>query len=763
MRPTFESLQGPVEAPGDRPLSTVVLSPGREAARQAAALRGGEFVLRSPLNLPALMILLVLGAPGGVAARGAEPQRVLLIHSFGREFAPFDAFSAGFRAELVRQSSGPVDIYEVSLESARFRDPAQEAPFLDYLLALFTQRGPDLVVPIGGPAARFAQRHRPRLFPEVPLLLAATDERHLEAGPVSTRCTTVAVANRPAGILDTILAVLPQTTNVAVVIGSSPLEQFWLGELRDSFGPYTNRIRFDWLNGLSFAQMQQHCATLPPRSAVFFAVLAVDAEGVPYLEQRSLTRLREVANAPLFGLHDTQLGRGIVGGPLMEIEELSRTAARVAVCLLQGENPDTLRVPPQEPGQPQFDWRELHRWGIPEARLPAGSLIRFRQPTAWELYRWRIIAVMSLCLVQALLIVLLVVHRSRRRRAEQSLRESEERLSLAAAGGDLGIWMWDLTHNGVWATANWRRLFGFSPDAKLCYAAVIERIHPHDRDAVEQAVRRAVAVQTDYVGEYRVLLPDGTQRWIAARGRPHPAGGAGQGARMLGAAVDITERRRAEEEARDLSRRLISAQEVERARLARELHDDITQRLARLAIDIASCEHGTSGVGPAETARMVREGLVRLSDDVHALSYRLHPSVLEDLGLAAALKAETERFTRQEGLPVGLRLREVPDDIPHDVALCLFRVAQEALRNAARHARAGRVEVEVRPLDGGLQLAVFDDGCGFHPSLERDRPSLGLASMRERVGLLGGEVEIDSAPGSGTTVLAWVPLAPKTR
>lgn len=709
------------------------------------------------------MILLGSGAWAAVAAQGPEPPRVLLIHSFGREFAPYESFSGIFRTELVRESPVPLDIYEVSLDSARFRETAQEAPFLDYLLGQFSQRGLDLVVPIGGPAARFAQRHRPRLFPDVPLLLAATDQRHLEGEVPATNCAMATVMYQPTRMLDTILEVLPLTTNVAVVIGSSPLEQFWLAELQGSFGAYTNRVRFDWLNGLSFAQMQQHCATLPPRSAVFFALLAVDAEGVPHLEQQSLTRLREVANAPLFGLQDTQLGRGIVGGPLMSIEEVSRTAARVAVRLLQGEDPDTIRLSPQEPGRPQFDWRELHRWGIPEARLPGGSLIRFRQPTAWERYRWRIIAVMSLCLLQAFLIVLLVVHRSRRRRAEQSLRESEERLSLAAAGGDLGIWMWDLTHNGVWATANWRRMFGFSPGAELCYEAVVQRIHPHDRAGVEQAVRRAVAVQTDYVGEYRVLLPDGTQRWIAARGRLHPAGGAGQGARMLGAAVDITERRRAEEEARDLSRRLISAQEVERARLARELHDDITQRLARLAIDIASCEHGTSGVVPEETARLVREGLVRLSDDVHALSYRLHPSVLEDLGLAAALKAETERFTRQEGLPVGLRLREIPDDIPHDVALCLFRVAQEALRNAARHARAGRVEVEVRPLDGGLQLAVCDNGCGFHPSLERDRPSLGLASMRERVGLLGGEVEIDSAPGSGTTVLAWVPLAPKTR
>jgi signal transduction histidine kinase len=222
--------------------------------------------------------------------------------------------------------------------------------------------------------------------------------------------------------------------------------------------------------------------------------------------------------------------------------------------------------------------------------------------------------------------------------------------------------------------------------------------------------------------------------------------------------MNLVKRRRAEEAARDLSGRLINAQEEERARLARELHDDITQRLARLAIDVGRCELGTSEVSLAETTREVREGLAQLSEDVHALSYRLHPSILEDLGLAAALRAEGERFTRRESLPVEVKLHEIQEPMPRDTALCLFRVAQEALRNVARHAHARRVEVSLRGLEGGLQLAVRDDGCGFDPALQRDRPSLGLASMRERVHLLGGELDIDSAPGHGTTIVAWVPL-----
>ena len=150
---------------------------------------------------------------------------------------------------------------------------------------------------------------------------------------------------------------------------------------------------------------------------------------------------------------------------------------------------------------------------------------------------------------------------------------------------------------------------------------------------------------------------------------------------------------------------------------------------------------------------------VKLSEDVHALSYRLHPSVIEDLGLVEALKAECDRVTRSGAVTVQFNASEIPQKLPPDTALCLFRVAQEALRNVVRHAGASSVEVSVSPLDGGLQLAVSDNGTGFDSGRNAERPSLGLASIRERVNLLKGEVDIDSARGHGTTVLAWVPLA----
>ena len=264
--------------------------------------------------------------------------------------------------------------------------------------------------------------------------------------------------------------------------------------------------------------------------------------------------------------------------------------------------------------------------------------------------------------------------------------------------------------------------------------------------------------------EHRLWPGEGSTRWVLARGKALRDAG-GRAIRLVGTLTDVTERRLAEEAVRDLSRRLIVAQEDERARLARELHDDLTQRLARLAIDAGRAGEEGGGSRAEATMRLVREGLVRLSEDVHALSYgfECHPSLLEDLGLAEALQVECDRFGGLSGIAVDLALRNVPQPISPGAAGCRFRVAQEALRNVDRHACARAVEVRLQGLDEVLQLAVQDDGVGFDPAAVRGRRSLGHASMRERIHLAGGELDIESAPGQGTTVVAWIPLAEERR
>ena len=591
---------------------------------------------RLPILVVALL-LIVAPAPAGQA------RRVLFLHSLGPHFSPFNTFAGEMRTRLAREAAEPLDIYEASLEVTRYSELQSDAgPFIDYLLALFNQRGPDLVVTIGAPAARFAQVHRQRLFPATPLLLTGLEERTVDDTMLTPSDAVVTLRLDLPGAIENILRVAPDTRRLFVVIGDSPIERVWAKALRRDLAPFASRLEVEWSDALGFAAIKDRAASLPPGSAVFYGLMFVDAEGTPHEEFQALADLKDASTAPMFGLFDTQLGSGIVGGPLLPVGEVAQAAAEDAAALRGGAAPASLRPPPIAADAPRYDARELARWDIDAALLPPGSLVAFAEPTAWQRYRWQIVLLTGAVAAQAGFIALLLLNR--------------RQLTLSRA-----------------------------------------------------ALRRS------------------------------------------------------EREARDLSGRLIHAQEDERGRLARELHDDMTQRLALLAIDAGQGERKAASEADGATLRGLRVELVRLSEDVHALSYRLHPSTLRDLGLVDALRTECDRFSRLEAIPVRVEARDVPEDLPEDTGLCLFRVAQEALRNVARHARATRVAVSLRREGEALRLTIVDDGQGFDMERGPRKPGLGLASMRERSRLAGGTLHMLSGPGRGTTIQVTAPIGGETR
>jgi len=217
-------------------------------------------------------------------------------------------------------------------------------------------------------------------------------------------------------------------------------------------------------------------------------------------------------------------------------------------------------------------------------------------------------------------------------------------------------------------------------------------------------------------------------------------------------------RRRAEHASSQLGRRLISAQEDERRVLARELHDDLSQRLARLAIDTGYVTANPGSEEAGEVLRNMKPELVRISKDVHAMSYRLHPSLITDLGLVAALQTECERMRRYTYSVIVEHIDEIRVKIPDDLALCIYRITQEALNNAVKYADARIIEVMLKRENNELILTVRDNGIGFDPRQTREQPGIGLSSMRERAELAGVSLEMRSQPGKGTTLSVIVPL-----
>jgi len=347
------------------------------------------------------------------------------------------------------------------------------------------------------------------------------------------------------------------------------------------------------------------------------------------------------------------------------------------------------------------------------------------------------------------------------RQAEDSVRRSEARLASGADLAGLAFYEVDLGRRIAYVDDRFRDICGVPGEREQGLQVVdhwLEHLHPDDRPRVLDMRRQLHDGSRDEISlEYRFLHPVQGQRWIHHLARVARRDATGHATATYGVLNEITTRRRAEDELAHLSRRLIRAQEEERAMIARELHDDVTQRLAVLAIDAGRAELSATAGVQASAMRTLREELVRISEDVHSLAYQLHSSVLEELGLVEALRTACEHLGRRSRVEVSLDLDPKADHVGSDAALCLFRVAQEALNNVARHSEGRVASVSLRLMDGGVVLAVRDGGVGFDPAGPGTRKTLGLASMRERVRLVSGTLDIESAPGHGTSIIAWVP------
>ena len=358
----------------------------------------------------------------------AEPKTIVVLHSYGQNFKPWSEYSKALRQELERRSSWPLIIDDFSVTTARISDENVEREFAEYLSTLFVHRSPDLVVAFGAPGGAFVQRHRD-LFDATPTILTAIDQRRVQQSALSENDTVVAVRQQPLVIFGNILQLLPKTKTIAVVIGNSPNEWFWIGELQRELEPLKGRVTFLYWNDLSFEEVLKRAASLPPNSAIYWNQPQVDVLGAVHEGDRALKDLYAVANAPIFSYDDSFFSGEIVGGPMTSVSDGVRTTADVALRVLGGEKPQGIKSTVLEYGPAKYDWRQLQRWDISESNLPPGSEVYFRQPSVWELYRWHFMFVALLLFLQAALIAGLL--RQRQRRVYAELQAGQRMAELA--------------------------------------------------------------------------------------------------------------------------------------------------------------------------------------------------------------------------------------------------------------------------------------------------------------------------------------------
>jgi signal transduction histidine kinase len=423
---------------------------------------------------------------------------------------------------------------------------------------------------------------------------------------------------------------------------------------------------------------------------------------------------------------------------------------------------------------PMLDWRQLRRRGISEDQAPTGSVIKFKEESYWDLYKWRVIGVISICVVEALLILGLLAQRARRRRVEEDLRDNKDWLNLALSAANMGAWDWRLDTTELTWSDETRQIFDLADRMSgITPEAFIDLIYLDDRPVVSEAVTRTLKQGAPYEVEFRLASQDGSQRWLISKGKAL-LDEAGRATRMLGIYMDVTARKRDEQSLRksdealrdsyarieDLAGRLLAAQEDERKHIARELHDDLNQQVAALAMGISRLKRQFPEIDSAvrEQLAKLREKTELLSERIRQMSRELHSSILQHVGLPAALNSYCAEFSERESIAVALDIQNGLKALPPDTALCLYRVAQESLRNVAKHSGARNAVVSLARVNGAVELRVADSGAGFDPGQAREFRGLGLISMEERVKLLGGSFELTTQPGVGTEVRAKISL-----
>jgi two-component system, NarL family, sensor histidine kinase UhpB len=358
---------------------------------------------------------------------------------------------------------------------------------------------------------------------------------------------------------------------------------------------------------------------------------------------------------------------------------------------------------------------------------------------------------------------------SARKRAEAALRESEERLTLAFAGAQEGVWDWNLVTGDVVYSPRWKQMLGYADHEIEPHVSAWERLlHPDDMPRAQEVNANVARGAGAYEGEFRLRHRDGHYVQVLSRGYPVRQDPAGPVVRIVGTHFDLTERRQAEaERARtELLSRLVFAQEDERRRIAREMHDQFGEQLTALSRGIIALKDACGGSPGLSSLVGALETIARQIDrDVDQLVWQLRPTALDDLGLRAALANYVQDWSRRVNIPAELHTSGLLDDrLASEAETTLYRVAQEALTNVAKHSRAKRVDVILERQADTVLLIVEDDGVGFDAGAEgTPGDGFGLLGMQERAALVGATVEIESTAGKGTTVFLRMAVPPATR
>lgn len=394
------------------------------------------------------------GLPPALAAPGASPEpatqppkRILVLYDEDKDALPGLArMDRGLREAFRARLGSGIEIHSESLALSQFDRAGYEALIADYYRRKYAGSTPDLIVAVLEPSLDFLLRNAGTLFPGVPIVFSGVDASTIKGKALPANVTGVVVKRTFSRTLDVVLRLQPQTRNVFVVGGASTFDLYLETLVRRDLKPFEGRVAMTYLFGLSMEEWLRRLSSLPPNSVVLYTTVFTDGSGRRFVTHEALSSIAAAANAPVYVFLDQYVGLGAVGGNVYSTETHGLEVAALGERILRGASPASLPIREPAAQVDMFDARQLRRWNLDEARLPPGSIVRYRDPSVWELYRWYIIAAIAVLMSQGALIAGLLLARRRQRRAEADARRQRDDLAHVLRVTTLGELTSSLAH-----------------------------------------------------------------------------------------------------------------------------------------------------------------------------------------------------------------------------------------------------------------------------------------------------------------------------
>lgn len=524
------------------------------ANRHSAFARAARRASCAALHVSLAIVFFCLALPVCLIATAETPadraKNVLILNSGDSALPASMAITEGLRKVMAADPAWDLTFFAESLDAYRFPDPDALQSFTNALQAKYAATPIDLVFALGPEALELLIARRAELFPDVPVIFCAVQRRVLNEMPPPPPDFAGTVSQfDTAGSVRLALALQPKLKRIVVVTGAAPFDKTWADDARAQLKVFEPGLVIEHWSGLPMETLLRDLGGLGKDTAVLYLSMFVDGSGNRFVTQNAGRIVAEASSVPTYGVYSTLLGQGPVGGYFDRFEDMGSMAGDLGLRVLAGADPSSIPTASDGAFAYHVDWRQLEHWGLSEARLPPGTTLHFKPPTLWEQHRALLLGTLGVVILQSLLIALLLIHRRRRQEAEQSLRESEERMALATAAASLGLWHYDVRTGEVWATEHFREILDLPPEGDLRLETILGRLHPEDQAATREAVERAIETGRPSHGRFRVPRADGSTRWIEARAllEHHPV--TGQPYRLNGLIMDVTQARQTEAEA----------------------------------------------------------------------------------------------------------------------------------------------------------------------------------------------------------------------